>query len=127
MLKFKLRRVGRKRQPSYRVVVSESTTSRDGKAVEVVGFYNPRTEPETLQLKEERCLHWLRVGVQPTEAVARLLRTAGTMTRFERLKAGESMETLVVEANVAAAARPVVVKTKPLVHESKPATAAIEA
>ncbi len=100
MLKIRLRRVGRKKQPSYRVVIAESTAPRDGKFVEVIGFYNPRTEPETFTLKEERALHWLSVGAQPTDAVARLFNTHGTADRFERLKAGEALETLVAEAAV---------------------------
>jgi small subunit ribosomal protein S16 len=101
MLRIRLRRVGGKKQPSYRIVVAESTAPRDGRFVEIVGFHNPRTEPETLQLKEERVLHWLSVGAQPSEAVARLLKRAGTQARFERLKAGESLETLVEEAATA--------------------------
>ena len=102
MLRIRLRRVGRKKQPSYRVVIAESTAPRDGKFVEVIGFYNPRTEPETFQLQEDRALHWLSVGAQPSEAVVRLFRTHGTAERFERLKAGESVDVLVEEAEAAA-------------------------
>ncbi|MBN2394235.1 MAG: 30S ribosomal protein S16 [Anaerolineae bacterium] len=98
MLRIRLRRVGGKKQPSYRIVVAESTAPRDGKFVELVGFHNPRTEPETVQIKEERVLHWLSVGAQPSDAVARLLKNAGTLARFERMKAGESLEALVEEA-----------------------------
>ena len=98
MLRIRLRRVGGKKQPSYRIVVAESTAPRDGKFVELVGFHNPRTEPETVQIKEERVLYWLSVGAQPSDAVTRLLKKTGTLARFERLKAGESLETLVEEA-----------------------------
>lgn len=98
MLRLRLRRVGAKRQPSYRVVVAESTAAGTGKFVEVVGFFNARTEPETVQLKEDRVLHWLSVGAQPSEAVERLLKRSGTQGRFERLKAGEPLEALVAEA-----------------------------
>jgi small subunit ribosomal protein S16 len=104
MLRIRLRRVGKKKQPSYRVVIAESTAPRDGKFVEVIGFYNPRTEPETFQLHEDRALHWLSVGAQPSEPVARLFNTHGTAERFERLKAGESLEVLVEEAEAAAEA-----------------------
>ncbi len=101
MLRIRLRRVGRKKQPSYRIVVAESTAPRDGKFVEVVGFYNPRTQPETITVKEERILYWLSVGAQPSESTARLLKKIGTLDRFARLKAGEPMETLVAEAAAA--------------------------
>jgi small subunit ribosomal protein S16 len=106
MVKIRLRRVGAKKQPSYRVVVTDSRAPRDGRFIEAIGFHNPRTEPETVQIKEDRALHWLSVGAQPTEAVARLLDKQGTMARFERLKQGESMEVLVAEAEEAARAAP---------------------
>lgn len=112
MLKLRLHRVGGKKEPSYRIVVAESTTSRSGKVVEVVGFYNPRTQPETVQLKEERLLHWLSVGAQPSESLARLLEKSGTLGRFARLKAGEPLETLVAEAETAAASVKISPKTQ---------------
>jgi small subunit ribosomal protein S16 len=80
------------------VVVADSRAPRDGRFIEEIGFYNPRTEPETLRIDEERALHWLNVGAQPTDSAARLLRTWGTMDRFERLKQGESLEDLLAEA-----------------------------
>lgn len=98
MLRIRLRRVGAKKQPSYRIVIAEKSAPRDGKFVEVIGFYNPRTEPETVRIEEERALHWLSVGAQPSDSVARILKTHGTMDRFERLKGGEALETLVAEA-----------------------------
>jgi small subunit ribosomal protein S16 len=101
MVKIRLRRVGAKKQPSYRVVVADSRSPRDGRFIEVIGFYNPRTEPETVEIKEDRALHWLSVGAQATEAVARLLKKKGTMARFERLKQGEPLEALVAEAEEA--------------------------
>ncbi len=104
MVKIRLRRVGAKKQPSFRVVVADSRSPRDGRFIEKIGFYNPRTEPETLRIDEARALHWLQVGAQPTESVTRLLRTTGTMERFERLKQGEPLEDLVAEAEEALAA-----------------------
>lgn len=98
MVKIRLRRVGAKKQPSYRIVVTDSRAPRDGAYIEAIGFYSPRTEPETVQIQEERALYWLSVGGRPTEAVARLLEKRGTLARFARLKAGEPMETLVAEA-----------------------------
>ena len=98
MVKIRLRRVGSKKQPSFRVVVADSRSPRDGRFIEEIGFYNPRTEPETLRIDEERALHWLRVGAQPTDSVTRLLKTLGTWDRFQRLKEGESLEDLLAEA-----------------------------
>lgn len=106
MVKLRLRRVGAKKQPSYRIVATDSRSPRDGRFIEVIGFYNPRTEPETVQIKEDRALHWLSVGAQTTDAVTRLLKKMGTLDRFERLKQGESLEALVAEAEVAAEATP---------------------
>jgi len=106
MVKIRLRRVGAKKQASYRVVVADSRSPRDGRFIEVIGFYNPRTEPETVTIKEERALHWLSVGAQPTEPVVRLLKKQGTLARFERLKRGESLESLLAEAEEAARAAP---------------------
>jgi small subunit ribosomal protein S16 len=106
MVKLRLRRVGAKKQASYRIVATDSRSPRDGRFIEVVGYYNPRTEPETVQIKEGRALYWLSVGAQHTEAVTRLLKKMGTLDRFERLKQGESMEALVAEAEAATEAIP---------------------
>jgi small subunit ribosomal protein S16 len=97
MVKIRLRRVGSKKQPSYRIVVADSRAPRDGRFIEVIGFYNPRTEPETVTIQEDRALHWLGVGAQPTRAVARFLEQCGTQDRFRRLQAGESLEDLLAE------------------------------
>jgi small subunit ribosomal protein S16 len=102
MVRIRLRRVGAKKQASYRIVVADSRSPRDGRFIEVVGFYNPRTEPETVTLQEDRALHWLSVGAQPSDAVRRLLKNQGTLGRFERLKQGEPLEALVAEAAEAA-------------------------
>ena len=80
MLKIRLRRTGAKKQPSYRVVVAESTAPRDGTFLEILGHYNPLTEPTTFEVKEERVREWLRQGAQPTERVARLLTARGILT-----------------------------------------------
>jgi len=78
--------MGMKKQPSYRIVVADSRAPRDGKYIESIGFYNPRTEPPTVQINEERALYWLGVGAQPTEAVARLLEKTGIMDKFRAAK-----------------------------------------
>ena len=106
MVKIRLRRVGAKKQPSFRIVVADSRAPRDGRFIEAIGFYNPRTEPETVEVKEDRALHWLSVGAQPTESVTQLLSKRGTLARFERLQQGELLEALVAEAEEAAQAMP---------------------
>ncbi|MEA3335893.1 MAG: 30S ribosomal protein S16 [Chloroflexota bacterium] len=86
MVRIRLRRVGAKKQPSYRVVVANSESPRDGRFIENIGFFNPRTEPETVELKEDRALYWLSVGAQPSDAVRRLLVNAGVMEQHEAAK-----------------------------------------
>jgi len=112
MLRIRLRRVGAKKQPSYRIVVAESTSPRDGKFVEAIGFYNPRTEPETVKIDEGRALYWLSVGASPSDAVARIFTTHGTMERLEKLRAGAELDDLVAEAEAARAGVAEAVATK---------------
>mgnify|MGYP005839767101 CR=1 FL=1 len=112
MVRIRLRRVGRKKQPSYRIVVADARSPRDGRYIEAIGFYNPRTQPETITVKEDRALHWLSVGAQPSEAVTRIFQKLGTLARYERLRQGEALEVLVAEAQAEAEARgPVSPKT----------------
>ncbi len=127
MVRIRLRRVGRKKQPSYRVVVADSRSPRDGRYIEVIGFYNPRTQPATMALKEDRALHWLSVGAQPSEAVNRILDKLGTLARYERMRQGESVDVLVAEAEKEAEERgPVSPKTR-YTSQSKAAKAAAKA
>ena len=97
MLRIRLTRVGKKRQASYRIVVTEVTAKRDGRIVERIGHYNPLTDPAEYLIQEDRALYWLSVGAQPSDAVERLLVKQGTRDRLQRLHAGESMEVLVAE------------------------------
>ena len=101
MVKIRLRRTGAKKKPSYRVVVADSRAPRDGRFIEIVGHYDPRTEPVTFKIHEDRVLHWLSEGAQPTDPVRRLLDNVGTLDRFARLKAGEDLDKLLAEAQVA--------------------------
>jgi small subunit ribosomal protein S16 len=105
MVRIRLRRVGGKKQPSYRVVAADKESPRDGKFLEIVGFYNPRTEPATIHLKEDRIFDWLSKGAQPSEAVVKLFNIVGTLERFERYKAGEPLDKLMEEAMAAEEAR----------------------
>lgn len=83
MVKLKLRRQGKKKQPTYRLVAADSHSPRDGRFIEILGHYNPRTDPPTLVLKEEKIVEWLKKGAKPTESVRQILTTAGIMQRAE--------------------------------------------
>jgi small subunit ribosomal protein S16 len=89
MVKIRLRRVGAKKQPHYRVVVADSQSPRDGKFLETIGHYNPRTEPPTMEIDAERALYWLSVGAQPSEAVRRMLDKLGILAQAATIKHGE--------------------------------------
>lgn len=106
MLKIRLSRRGKKRQPSYRVVVTDVNSKRDGRIVERIGHYNPLTDPAEFAIQEDRALHWLNVGAQPTDAVRRLLDKQGTFGRLGRMRAGESLEVLAAEVSGAVVAAP---------------------
>jgi small subunit ribosomal protein S16 len=86
MLKIRLRRVGAKKRPSYRLVVADVRAPRDGAFVDIVGHYNPLTDPETIVIKEEKALHWLKQGAKPTDTTARLLDKAGILDKFKLVK-----------------------------------------
>lgn len=79
MLKIRLKRTGRKGEPHYRVVVMEAHRQRDSKAIEELGYYNPRTKPSTFTIEKERVQHWLSVGAQPTQTVAHYLVKEGLL------------------------------------------------
>jgi small subunit ribosomal protein S16 len=113
MVRIRLRRVGLKKQPSYRIVVADQHSARNGGYIENIGFHNPRTIPSTDDVDEARALYWLSVGAQPSEAIVALFKRTGTLARFERLRKGESIEALAQEAAAAkAAAAPVSPKTR---------------
>jgi len=86
MVKIRLRRVGAKKKPSYRLVVADSRAPRDGAFINILGHYNPLTNPETVVIDEEKALNWLRQGAQPTTTAARLLTKAGIMDKFKKPK-----------------------------------------
>jgi small subunit ribosomal protein S16 len=112
MVRLRLRRVGAKRQPSYRLIAADKEAPRDGAFLEILGFYNPRTHPATIQLKEDRIFDWMSKGAQPSESAAQVLKSAGTLERYERFKKGEAIETLLEEAHDAEAARNINPKTE---------------
>ena len=110
-VKLRLRRMGKKKQPVYKVVAADSRSPRDGKFIEAIGLYNPKTEPATVDIKETRALYWLGVGAQPTDTVKNLLSDQGIMLKRELMKKGLSEEAInskldewkkIKEANLAA-------------------------
>lgn len=91
-VKIKLKRLGKTRQPYYRIVVADGRTKRDGRAIEEIGKYHPKNDPSVIEVDSERVQYWLRVGAQPTEAVAAILRVTGDWQRFRGEPAPEPMK-----------------------------------
>lgn len=96
-VKLRLRRMGKKKQPIYKVVAADSRSPRDGKFLEAIGLYNPLTNPHTLEIKEDRAMYWLNVGAQPTYTVKSLLRQKGLLLKRELLLKGLPEEKIAVE------------------------------
>ena len=84
MLRIRLTRVGKKKQPAYRLIVTDSRSPRDGAFLKIIGHYNPLTDPATLVVKEDEAVHWLEKGAQPSETAAKLLTRIGVMERAGR-------------------------------------------
>ncbi len=76
-VKIRLRRMGAKKNPFYRIVVSDSRSPRDGRFIEEIGYYNPLTEPKTVKIDNEKAINWIKNGAKPTDTVDRLFRTNG--------------------------------------------------
>lgn len=118
MVRLRLRRVGGKKQPSYRIVAADKESPRDGRFLEILGYYNPRTEPPTLEMDEKRIYDWLSKGAQPSERLKQMFESSGLLARFARYKQGESLEVLLQEAEAAALERQGSAKTQ-IVSASK--------
>ena len=110
--KIRLTRLGKKKQPTYRVVVMDSRKPRDGKYIEQLGIYDPRQDPSVIKIDNERALYWLNTGAQPTERAQKLLEISGAWTQFKVAKgeihtvggdAEEPAETVAVVEEVAVA------------------------
>jgi len=93
MVRIRLRRVGKKKQPSYRVMVADSETAPDARFLESIGFYDPRSEPPTLKIDAERARYWLSQGAQPSETVVRLFRKVGILPQSEVTLAASAEKT----------------------------------
>lgn len=82
MVKIRLKRVGKKKQPAYRVVVADSRSPRDGRIIEAIGHYQPRLEPSEITIDNSRAVHWLQKGAQPSDQVRKLLQISGAWSEF---------------------------------------------
>ncbi len=88
MIKLRLRRMGAKKRPSYRIVAADSRSPRDGRFIEIVGTYDPITDPATINLNTERINHWLSVGAQPTDTVRHIFQREGVLPAAARKERG---------------------------------------
>lgn len=89
MVRIRLRRVGKVKQPSFRVVVADSRSPRDGRIIESIGHYNPRTDPSVVEIDTDRAVHWLQQGAQPSDSVRKLLEITGAWEAFTGEKPAE--------------------------------------
>lgn len=121
MVRIRLRREGKKGQPSYRIVAAEKEAPRDGRFLEILGHYNPRTNPSTISIKEDRVYDWISRGAQPSDSVWQVFRLSGTDERIKRFKAGEDVEALLAEARAAVAGAVMDPRTHRLAEPEKPA------
>jgi small subunit ribosomal protein S16 len=88
-VKIKLSRLGKIRNPQYRITIADSRTRRDGRAIEIIGRYHPKQEPSLIEIDSERAQYWLSVGAQPTEPVLKLLKITGDWQKFKGLPGAE--------------------------------------
>ncbi|NJC68193.1 30S ribosomal protein S16 [Planosporangium thailandense] len=91
-VRIRLLRMGKIRNPQYRIVVADSRTKRDGRAIEFLGIYHPKEEPSRIEVNSERVQHWLSVGAQPSEAVQAILSKTGDWQKFKGLPAPEPLK-----------------------------------
>ena len=97
--KIKLMRLGKMREPHYRIVVADSRTKRDGRSIETIGEYHPKNDPSVIRIDSERAAYWLGVGAQPTEAVTAILKVTGDWQKFKGLAAPEPMKVALPKAD----------------------------
>lgn len=92
-VKLRLMRMGKKKQPTYRVVAADARSPRDGRFIEIVGTYEPRRDPSIIRIDNDKAVHWLREGAQPTERVAKLLTISGAMSAYKEPSSGTPLGT----------------------------------
>jgi small subunit ribosomal protein S16 len=97
--KIKLMRLGKMREPHYRIVVADARTKRDGRSIETIGEYHPKSDPSVIKLDGERAAYWLGVGAQPTEAVTAILKATGDWQKFKGLPAPEPLKVPAAKAD----------------------------
>ena len=117
-LKIRLRRVGAKKQPAYRIVVADARAPRDGRFVEIIGAYNPLTNPSTVQVHTERAIYWLGIGAQPTDVVKRLFVKNGTWSLFTGEPLPEAPELPAAPVVEEVPATPAVEEIVPVIEEA---------
>ena len=120
MVRIRLRKTGLRNQPSYRIVAAEKESPRDGKFLEKLGSYNPRTEPFTINVNEDRVFQWLKNGAQPSESVTQIFNAVGLLDRYKRFKDGEPIEKILEEAKEYYESRSVNPKTRIDKPKAKP-------
>ena len=125
MVKIRLRRMGTKARPFYRVVVAKSTAARGGAFVEIIGTYNPVKKPVQLELKNDRALHWLMEGAQPTETTAYLLKKTGVLDEYFAKRPNAKAHYKFLDKRTAAMSKKSVVETP--VAAAAPAAAPVVA
>lgn len=96
-VRLRLRRLGRKKRPFYRIIATDSRAPRNGRFIEEIGYYNPLTHPATVNVNEERALYWLNVGATPSKTVRNILSRKGIILKFDLKKRGESEEKITEE------------------------------
>jgi len=89
-VKLRLMRMGKTKQPTYRLVAADARSPRDGRFIEIVGTYQPRHEPSTIDIDNDKCVRWLQQGAQPTERVEKLLKISGAWDEFQASKSSAS-------------------------------------
>jgi small subunit ribosomal protein S16 len=124
MVKIRLRRVGAKRQPYFRVVVADARSPRNGRFIEIIGNYDPRQDPPAFTLREDRAIYWLQQGAQASDAVTRMFAKLGTLDKLARVRAGESVADVLAEAATAAEVKPVEPSPPQKIKEAVPEEAA---
>ena len=88
-VKLRLMRMGKTKQPTYRLVAADARSPRDGRFIEIVGTYRPRHEPSTIDIDNDKCVRWLQQGAQPTERVEKLLKLSGAWDQFQAAKSSK--------------------------------------
>lgn len=118
MVKIRLRRTGKTKSPSYRLVVADSRSPRDGKFIEIIGHYNPVRQPKELVVKNDRAIYWLGVGAQPSDTVVRLLKQVSVLDTDGKVIPAEAVAPPEQPVGVAAAQPAVVTPISPVSLES---------